>query len=302
MRDPSGDFASGSNDTLLSADLLHRVLETLGMPDYISVDRAGLARVYAAWCENIPFDNIRKMIALREPGAEMPGLDASDFFENWLSHGTGGTCWPSSNALFALLRSLGFDARRVAGSMFDLPEPNHGTVKVKIGGQDWMVDSSMLTYRPLPLNGEIFINDDPAHGVEVEPSNGSYLIWRDFPPLLEYIPCRLQFDPVDTPFYRERYEEFSREQSPFNDRLYFRSGGVEGAWVLLGNTRFRRTDDGLEVREFRVDELAAYLINEAGVSAAMVERWVDSGSLDSTFQPSESVRPEIQGVRPSMRR
>lgn len=285
----------------LDHELVNRILEKFGI-DSLSTDLSGLSDVYAAWCRGVPFDNIRKMIALRVPGAAMPGLEATDFFENWLENGSGGTCWPSSNALYALLRSLGFDARRVAGSMFDLPEINHGTVKVKIDGRDWMVDSSMLTHWPLPLTEEVFVSDDRAHGVEIEPSNGSHVVWRDFAPLPEYIPCRLRHDPVDSDYYLERYEKFSREQSPFNERLYFRSSGPDGAWVILGNTRFERKNDGLEVREFNASELCAFLRDGVGISERLLDRWIAAGSLDSTFKPSDASRPEIHGVRPSLRR
>ena len=47
--------------------------------------------------------------------APLPGTHAIDFFEQWLDHGTGGTCWSSSNALYMLLTALGFTARRIAG-------------------------------------------------------------------------------------------------------------------------------------------------------------------------------------------
>jgi N-hydroxyarylamine O-acetyltransferase len=289
-----------TNAELLDDDLLSRVLGEMSV-SRPALDLAGLSEIYAAWCRSIPFDNIRKMIALREPGSAMPGLDAADFFENWIEHGTGGTCWPSSNALFVLLRSLGFEARRVAGSMYDLPDPNHGTVMVRIGGQDWMVDSSMLTYRPLPLNGEVYVHDDPAHGVEIEPSGGTYIVWRDFTASPDYIPCRLLFDPVDSDFYFERYERFSREMSPFNLKLYFRKGGQDGGYVVIGSTRFRRLSGELEVTEFDAGQLCEFLRVDSGVSHEILDRWVASGSLESTFRPSESVRPPVPGVRPSLR-
>ena len=51
------------------------------------------------------------MIALRSPGVQtMPGLPALDFFTAWLADGCGGTCWPTSNALWALLVDLGFES------------------------------------------------------------------------------------------------------------------------------------------------------------------------------------------------
>jgi len=287
----------------LSRDLLGRIVNRLGIPANVSHDLDGLRAVYAGWCSNIPFDNIRKMISLRSgTDAKLAGLDAEDFFENYLANGSGGTCWPSSNALYVLVRDLGFDARRAAGSMFELPDVNHGTVKVRIDDTDWIVDSSMLTFEPFPVTGETLIRSDTNHPVEVESYEGSDVIWVDFPPLPEFIPCRLRLDHVDDALYTERYEVFSRQQSPFNEKLYFRKGGRDGTTVIFGHTRFRRKGEGLDVKEFDRAGLRRYLVDEAGVSKKLVDEWVASGSLESTFAESERPpSPEVGRPRPSRR-
>jgi hypothetical protein len=160
----------------------------------------------------------------------------------------------------------------------------------------------MLTNRPLPLTDKVYVNEDPAVGVEVEPVDGTYIIWIDFVPLPDFVPCRLLLDPVDTAFYRERYEVFSREFSPFNERLYFRKGGPEGAITILGNTRFSRSRDGLEVREFSPEGLCDSLKQSHGVSDSLVEKWAASGALHSTFNPvNEMARLEVSGKPPSRR-
>lgn len=303
MKDAPISTGFGTSDVFLSPNLLTRVRNALDLSETLSVDIAGLRQVYTAWCERVPFDNIRKMISLRSgTGEALAGLDAEDFFENWLENGSGGTCWPSSNALYVLLKSLGFNARRVAASMFDLGIINHGTIKVRFNDHDWMVDTSMLTNEPLPLNGKVYIGD-PAVGVEVEPLADSYLIWIDFVPLPKFVPCRLQIDPVGTPFYHERYEVFSREQSPFNQKLYIRTSGSAGPSVLFGNLKFsRNADGGVAIREFTPDQLCEYMTDEAGISPSLVARWVASGGLDSTFDPANAgSTPEVTGVRPSLR-
>lgn len=304
MKDAPYLAAHTTSHVILSTDLLNRIKTALELPETLPTDIAGLRQLYAAWCEKVPFDNIRKMISLRSgPGVTLAGLDAEDFFENWLENGSGGTCWPSSNALFVLLRSLGFDARRVAGSMFDLGIINHGTIKVRLDGHDWMMDTSMLTNEPLPLDGKLFIGD-PAVGVEVEPLPDTYMVWIDFVPLPNFVPCRLHIDPVGTPFYHERYEVFSREQSPFNQKLYIRSSGSKGPSVLFGSTKFSRdADGGVAIREFTPDQLCAYMTDEAGISPGLVERWAASGSLASTFDPANAGSvPDVIGTRPSLRK
>ncbi len=287
-------------DPLLGDGLLTRVRLALGILGEMPVSVDGLFKLYAAWCREVPFDNIRKMIDL-SGGGRLSGLSAFEFFENWLEHGTGGTCWPSSNALCTLLRSLGFDARRVAGSMYDLGMINHGTVKVRIDGEDWLADTCMLTHRPVPVNGEFFVDNSNEARIEVEPVEHSHVIWYDFVPSPVYVPCRLSTDPVDAALYEERYEVFSREYSPFNDRLYFRTGGPDGASVILGNVRFRRTDDGMEIHEFTRDGLCEHLTS-LGASADIIERWINAGGLERSFDPANIRQaPEITGIRPSLR-
>ena len=286
----------------LDTRLLNRVKTALGLEGTVPNTVDGLAAVYGAWCQRVPFDNIHKMISLYG-GADrsLGGLDAADFFENWLDNGIGGTCWPSSNALCVLLRSLGFDARRVAGSMFDLGVINHGTVKVRIDGRDWLADTSMMTNVPPPVSGELYLGGKDGVGAEVEPVDGSHVIWADFIPMPVYVPCRLHIDSVDVDFYYERYEIFSREQSPFNTRLYFRKGGPEGISVILGNYRFRRVGGELAVEEFTRDGLCEHL-RSIGVSERMLEKWIAAGALDMSLDPANiQPAPEVTGLPPSLR-
>jgi arylamine N-acetyltransferase len=232
----------------------------------------------------------------------MPGLSAADFFRNWLENGSGGTCWPSSNALFTLLYTLGFDARRVAGSMFDLPDINHGSVKVKIDGRDWLVDSGMLTNKPLPLTPELYVSDDPNVGVEIEYTGGDHIVWIEFLPHSEYVPCRLRVDPVDLNFYHERYEHFSRQFSPFNTKLYIRRGGPGGAVVIAGGNEFAKSPDGMSVRALSPEELTAHLKANTGLSDSMVDEWTAAGCLESTYDESAGgPKLEVPGKRPTQR-
>src|SRR5262249_26146471 len=130
---------------------LERVLERLGFREKPSADFAGLGALYRAWGHSVPFDNLLKLAAFRANDGPFPGGHAGDFFAAWLEHGTGGTCWSSSNALYVLLDACGFDARRVAADMRDVGAVNHGSILVRVEGSEYWVDSSMLTDRPIPF-------------------------------------------------------------------------------------------------------------------------------------------------------
>src|SRR5690242_18524933 len=49
----------------ISPELRERVLARLGLQQNPATTLAGLREVYAAWCANVPFDNVRKLIHVR---------------------------------------------------------------------------------------------------------------------------------------------------------------------------------------------------------------------------------------------
>ena len=254
------------SSTLPGPSLRDRVIERLGFGAAPPPDLDGLRALYAAWGVRIPFDNVRKMIALRTPGAPLPGTTPEDFFEGWLRDGAGGTCWPSSQALWALLSALGFEARRVVASMRDTGYGSHGTVKVRTSDTDWLVDSSMLTNTPAPCGDAVHIDTDQVWPIEIEPVDGTHVIWFDGRPGSDPLTCRVLQDPADPAWYVTAYEA-SRGRSPFNHALYARRN-------LAGEVRI----------------------------LSLVADWVQSGSLDASFEASSAPSPpQPAGIRPSQR-
>ena len=155
----------------LDSAMQRQILRKLGI-ERPEPDLAGLTRLYSRWCETVPFDNSLKLahIAVADP-APLPGDRPEDFFESWLEHGTGGTCWSANGALFALLRAFGFDAHRGIATMLAVPDlpPNHGTVVVDLQEGRFLVDASMLHREPLPLHERVTRVEHFAWGVEATP-------------------------------------------------------------------------------------------------------------------------------------
>jgi arylamine N-acetyltransferase len=286
----------------ISFELRSEVLTQMGLGKAPLPDLDGLREVYAAWCLNVPFDNLAKLIALRTtPDKPLPGMDATEFFERWLAHGVGGTCWSTGNALYELLVSLGFNARRVAGSMRDTGYIGHGSVKVRIDDIDWLVDPSMLTDVPLPLTDEVFISGDRVYGAESEPdAGGTHLVWADLPPNPTLIPCRLLVDPTDHVYYVERFEA-SRTRSPFNNQLYIRRNRPAERLVINAKTRILKTVERTDKRDLDRDELGDSLIEEFGISEEFVDRFRNSGALDASLAPEGPPLPPVTLVPPSQR-
>ena len=286
----------------LNPELRGRVLQKLGFAREPQLDFEGLAALYRAWCETIPFDNAAKLIALRTGvGGNLPGIEASQFFANFLEHGIGGTCWPSSNALYTLFSDIGFDARRVAGSMRDTGILSHGSTKVRLDGSNWLLDSSMLTVNPLPLSDELFIARDPLWSAEVEYADGTHVIWWDTVAAPDYIPCRLLLDDATHDFYVERYEA-SRDRSPFNERIYVRRNAPDSILVITGNRRFVKTHRGVEASVLSAKQIVEQLVSEAGFSPRIAEMLRECGAIEASMLPPEGPPPPLTGVRPSRRK
>lgn len=285
----------------LSPGLRETILARMGISALPSPDLAGLRSIYAAWCLSVPFDNIAKLIALRaRPDQPLPGMDATEFFERWLTHGVGGTCWAGSNALCEFLLSLGFNARRVAGSMGDTGYLGHGSVKVRFGHNDWVADSSLLTDVLIPLTDAIFVDDESIFGVESEPVDGSHMIWADVPPSPALTPCRLMIDPSDHAHYVERFEA-SRARSPFNERLYVRRNLDGARFLLVARTRILKDRDGIQKQELSRDEICSSLIEEFGVSKKLVDELNSCGALEASFNSSPPPPSPVVHVPPSQR-
>ena len=269
----------------MNDNLVERVLDRLDLSRDLELDLAGLKTVYAAWCRNVPFDNTAKLIALgNQSHGLLPGIDAAEFFERFLSHNVGGTCWPTSNALFVLLDTLGFRARRAAGSMRDTGIVSHGTTKVRIDDADWLVDSSMLTNGPLPLGSGEFSSDDPLIPTAVRIDNEDHVIWWDLPPNPEPIPCRLLHDDVSHDFYVERYEG-SRMRSPFNERIYARRNLGGRILIITGNRRLVKTSQGIDDSTLSDSQLSESLADEIGISPSMLDQLRKSPAWSASFIP-----------------
>jgi N-hydroxyarylamine O-acetyltransferase len=271
----------------LDAELTELVLDRMGFDAAPSIDAEGLNGLYRAWCRKVPFDNTLKLIALHGGDSEplLPGMDAEEFLRTWLRHGTGGTCFPSANALHELARACGFDSRVIIGSMWDLGTPTHGTTVVDIDGTEWLIDTSMLTEEPLRLpvdtTSEI---THPVFATTAEAVDEGWLIQFSAPYDLDLrVPCRtISPERVGHETLVERFEA-SREASPFNHSPSTRLNDGTGVISYGGGKRYRRTPAGMEESELTGERLSEALVSEMGLSEEIVRRLSDAlGSATPT--------------------
>jgi N-hydroxyarylamine O-acetyltransferase len=253
--------------------LQERVLARLGLPRAPEPTGDGLARLYGAWCRHVPFDNIRKLIHLRRGDAgPMPGTDAADFFESWLRHGTGGTCWSGHTALHALLESLGFEVLRGVGTMLVAPDipPNHGTVVVVLDGTRYLVDASILHGTPMAIEVEDGGVAHGAWGVRTRraPNAPTFVRWRPIH-MAEGLDCRIDAIGVPAGHFVAAHEG-TRAWSPFNYSLYARAnrderviGAAFGQWIEFD------AHGGVTQRALGSDERVRLLVEVLGISEEM---------------------------------
>jgi arylamine N-acetyltransferase len=263
-------------ELILPPALRERVLTALGLRAEPEPTLAGLRLVYSAWCRRVPFDNVRKLVHVRSGNrGPLPGSTPEDFFNGWLQFGAGGTCWSGAGALHALLASLGFEADRGLATMLVAPglPPNHGTVRVTIDTETYLVDSSMLHGDPLRLDPSATTQVvHPAWGLRCAPLEGGWLVsWR---PLhrVDGFDCRLEsFDQTGADF-RRRYDA-TRGWSPFNYEVTARANRQENVVGLaFGHAVTLRNDGGAGRVIVSHDERVKILIEQIGLTEEIVRR------------------------------
>ncbi len=280
----SSGSASSPRPDHLPRDLVERVLVRLGLASDPALDLVGLNRLFAAYCGAISFDNVRKRIwNVGDRSKQMPGAHPEDFFQNWLRHGTGATCWPLNGALWALVGALGYMVRGHAGTMLTaelkrqgLTYANHGSVIVALEGIDYLVDANIGSFAVLPLvAGAAASTGDGIHDIEAVPRGDSFDVVflagsnRNEPLTFRMRP---EHDRVGPSFFRERYDASAENDiSPFNAALYV-TRRFPSSIVTLGrmNKLVVDSEGVLTSTEVTEDERRQTLIEELRFSEEIV--------------------------------
>ena len=280
---------------------LKPILDKLGL-DTITNDLEGLRSFYRAWCLSVPFDDLQKTLALFEnPGQPLPALDARQFFIDWLTFGTGGTCWQHSDAIFTLACALGFDARRAVASMHDTGEPAHGTVLVYLpDGSSWILDNAFLNLEPLRIDPDVPSRFDHPYFAEVELDRDEVFVHGYHPPL-DNIFFRLIDRNVTEQFYAERWSS-TFKGGPFVRTVHVRRNFKDRFYVLRGNTLYTCVDDSASTEILDAEAIQRHLVETFQIASDFVSRWARSGALESSLEPPGQPRDLPQRTAPSKRK
>lgn len=264
-----------SHPSTLSPALLERIITRLGFAGMPEPTVAGLSALYHAWCRNVPFDNILKLIHVRTGSSlPLPGTTATDFFGSWLGYNTGGTCWAASNAFHALLTTLGFEAERGLSTMMVAPDlpPNHGTVRVRIDGRHYLVDPSILHDEIIPLDGSgpYPVGTPASKAVHRRDDDGEFIRWRPFH-ITGGLDCKLgSFGTSHSAF--ARIYDSTRAWSPFNYQLAARINlGDTSAGLSFGDAVTFAPDGSVDRRPVTHAERQHILIEFFGINQQIAE-------------------------------
>ena len=275
--------APAGSEPVISSDLLTRVLSKLDLASELPLDLVGLNRLYAAFSSNVPNDNLQKRIWLAgSRTTPVTGGDPIEFLDNWLAHGTGGTCFPANGALYALLRAIGFDARRISGAVLMEgiePDGNHGSVVVRLDGIDYLADAQLAAFAALPLvPGEPASTGDGIHDIRAVPvAKGFDVQW--YPGSNRQKPLIMRPDlergPVDHGYFLAQYAlsaSRDRKRSPFNEAVFIARHFSESILVVVGNNKIHVSSSNLVTKsKITVAERARILVEEMGISKDVVK-------------------------------
>jgi arylamine N-acetyltransferase len=275
----SRGFSANSESTLAPA-LVERVLTELGLRERPVLDLSGLNALYAAVSAKLPFDNVQKRIWFAGPQTTpLPCGGPSEFFENWLQHGTGGTCWPLNGAMYALAHALGFDTRRIVGSVIVEGYPrgaNHGSVIVTMDGINYLVDAWMASFKVLPLMpGTSSSTGNGIHDIRAVPIESGFEIIT-YPGFNreQTLPFRPEpeYDPVDHALFLARYDR-TKSVGFFNDAIFICRHFPSSILTMGRKSKFHlAADNTLTKTEPTEDERKKSLIEEFGLSEEIVDR------------------------------
>jgi arylamine N-acetyltransferase len=259
--------------------LVERVLERLGLPQKPALDLAGLNQLFSAFSGKVPFDNVQKRIWFAGPQtAPLPGSDPNEFFNNFLRYRTGGTCWPINGALYALAHALGFQARRIVGSVIVERYPqgaNHGSVLVNLDGINYVADACFASFKALPLiPGSATSTGEGIHDVRAVPiESGFEIIWYPGFDRVHPLPFRPEpeYDPVDHAFFLARAER-TKTVGFFNEVVFITRHFPDYILTIGRKSKFHvAADNTLTRTEPTEAERKKSLIEEFGLSEEIVD-------------------------------
>ena len=181
----------------LDAPLAAEILSFLGITA-AAPSLPVLEALLAAYYQTVPWESVFRIVQRADVGKpRWP----EQFWQEAMTHGSGGTCFESNYAFFALLQTLGYEGYLTLNNMGDSIDC-HTAIVIVLDGRKWLVDVGLPIYALLPISSRGVIHrSSPFLHYTVRPDGRStYQIERR--PHPKQNAFTLIDEPVDDATYR----------------------------------------------------------------------------------------------------
>jgi arylamine N-acetyltransferase len=260
--------------------LTREVLAYLGVGADVPTLRL-LDALLVAYTERVPWESASR-IAKRARTRETKDCPRwpEEFWRAALRDGTGGTCFESNYAFFALLRALGFAGYLTINDMH-AQIGCHTAIVILLAGEKWLTDVGMPLYLPVPFGPDRQgRRETPFHTYTVRPEgDDTYTVLRDRHPA----PYCFTFHdrPIADDAYRAATTDDYEPTGNFNDRVIVTKVINGEIWRFNGVNppmmeSFR--DGGRKVHPVG-DDVATTVADRFGINRGIVQNALDAVGL-----------------------
>ncbi len=231
----------------LSNSLCRRVLRHFALPIDSPPDLDTMRQLLARYTRTVPWESASRIARrARHQAATDCALLGADFWESHFASGTGGTCYESNYAFFALLRFMGYEGYLTINDMGSAIGC-HSAIVIIIGGQKYLVDVGYPVHAVIPLNASgKSIARSAIMDYTVEPLGQSrYAIWRELHPRSSAF--QLNDAPVSEADYRATaIHDYRHDGGQFLDEIVIHKVIDDQLWRFNGDERPWRTQQFVE--------------------------------------------------------
>ncbi len=167
----------------LSSPICHDILRHFGLPTAPPPTLETLQQLVASYTRAVPWESASRIVrrAAHADAADCMLLGEA-FWESHFKQGSGGTCYESNYAFFALLRRIGFDGYLTINDMGSAIGC-HSAIVLLLDGQKILVDVGYPLHAVLPLmdGGESTVKSPFMRYTAKPLPDRRFEIWRDVP-------------------------------------------------------------------------------------------------------------------------
>ena len=248
------------------------VLAHLGVPE-MAATLPFLEQLLAAYYCTIPWESAFRIVRRAETNTPSPRWP-EQFWHEALTQGSGGTCFESNYAFFALLQSLGFAGYLTINNMGE-SIGCHTAIMILLEGQKWLVDAGLPLYAVLPIKSqEVVQRSSPFLDYTVRP-DGRFHYQIERSPHPKPNAFTLIDEPVDDAAYRAATTADYGENGLFLDTVIvnkiinnqpWRFNMAERPW------RLNRFDWGRRIDYEMAGDAATAVAEHFGLETAVVQK------------------------------